>query len=256
MWERCVVCHRSYSYSSDAELRARRSRCKKTHLTPEQLQLSTKPVSVATTLFLVLSFAGHRSRSDKTILHLVQCGALATNVLSVFGFQLNKSKYMGRRIKPCEVVHMGFAHKWLPRVAKLLASGCYSAVCYIEDDVRLCSLVEEIVQFAAASQHSIIWAGFDNKPYESSRPGCYQLGTKLVLFKQTGLATMLEIAVNDRPKAPSAPIFRHLDNLLWDEAKDFLEVAPKSMATQLSVKSTIDKKWREGKPHLVCTKAI
>ena len=176
--------------------------------------------------------------------YLKSIGFPEENLHTVFGYSLKEDQYMGKTIPADHIVHMGCAFKWLPRAAHFIANGSFSAVCYMEDDIRMCEPLSVTVDFVARSWHSIIWSGYDQKPYLSSRRGCYQLGTKMLWFKKEGLGRLLDILVLQRPKRPGSPIFRHLDNVIWDELKFEMEVAPRSAATQLAGFSSVDGRER------------
>lgn len=156
-------------------------RCKSRHYDPDILSLSdeSRP-GVGNTLFVIMSHAKGKNSHAKLCKQLKCAGVPQKNIIVVYGFRprLNWGGVKAMKGLP----RLGFAYRWLPRVAKLLRRRKPAAVCYLENTATLDKELQDCMKYVAESAKAIVWTG-----YKKTGPWNTVLGSKCIAFKSDGL---------------------------------------------------------------------
>ena len=208
LWRLCS-CGRSFFSGSPGSAKATLSKCRANHFEPADLQLEAGDVTLASTVFIILSHAGQKHHERALQQQLRERGA--RRVITVYGHVYGKTKHMGRMVKHNEITAFSVRHRWLRAARNTIKENRSPAraVVYLECNAcfeapNLQPLIEALVAPAAAD---IRWLGW-RKVHRASRwkfkhPNAVIEGSKAIGFVRGGLKRMAT-AICTRPKQAHA----------------------------------------------------
>ena len=103
LWRLCS-CGRSFLCGSPGSAKATISKCRANHFEQADLHLAVGEITLASTVFIILSHAGQKHHERALQQQLRERGA--RRVITVYGHVYGKTKHMGRMVKHLSLIHI------------------------------------------------------------------------------------------------------------------------------------------------------
>ena len=202
-WRLCS-CGRSFLCGSLASAKATLSKCRVNHFDLADLKLAAGEVTLAATVFIILSHAGQKHHERALQQQLRKLGA--RRVITVYGNVYGKTKHMGRIVKSNQITMFSIRHRWLRAAWKAIQDNARSptrAVVYLECNAFFEEpTVNLLLDALVASPHSadIRWMGWRRvhraSMWKFKHPNEVIEGSKAIGFVRGGLRRMAAALCN------------------------------------------------------------
>ena len=189
-------------------------RCRKTHISDSMLTLAAVPMTLATTMFIILSHRRAASQHRALIKELVARGIKRCNIAVRYGFSFPDT-HGDSPMLPNQICHFSVRFRWIRTAAEAIrdAKGMLRHIVYLENSAKCCfdsfHCIGDMVNKASA-KYTLLWLGFlkmfEPNEHMNHHANPVIMGSRCIVFQHTGLAEMR--------KAVCQSLYRHFDLLL------------------------------------------